>query len=113
MRLCSVCGKKHERKHPYCLNCNARYARENRPTHSNLPPLQKKKAICRSYANVYLKRGLLEKKPCKYCGDEDSQMHHDDYDKPLEVDWVCRFCHLSVHRYLDDGKTAGEINNLV
>jgi hypothetical protein len=24
-------------------------------------------------------------------------MHHPDYDKPLEVVWVCRSCHLDIH----------------
>jgi hypothetical protein len=34
---------------------------------------------------------------CVKCGDENSQMHHEDYDKPLEVIWVCRPCHLKLH----------------
>lgn len=39
----------------------------------------------------------LEKKPCRVCGDEDSEAHHDDYSKPLDVTWLCRKHHLMRH----------------
>lgn len=58
---------------------------------------QRKKDNCRSYAGVYLRRGNLTKEPCK-CGNSDSEMHHADYDKPLEVEWLCRACHLDHHK---------------
>jgi hypothetical protein len=51
----------------------------------------------RSYAKVYLKRGRLVKLTCEKCGSGDSQMHHEDYSKPLEVTWLCRPCHLELH----------------
>lgn len=52
---------------------------------------------CRSYAHVYLKRGKLTKKPCEKCGDRHSEMHHEDYNKPLKVTWLCRACHMAKH----------------
>ena len=58
---------------------------------------QRKKMNCRSYANTYLKRGKIVKVPCIKCGEKKSQMHHDNYDKPLEVIWLCRNCHLELH----------------
>lgn len=61
---------------------------------------QQKKDNCRSYAGVYLRRGLIKKLPCQNCGSEKSQMHHPDYDKPLEIVWLCRPCHLTLHREL-------------
>jgi len=70
--------------------------RKWRKTHK-LTEEQKKKDNCRSYAGVYLRRGKITKSPCKECGDENSKMHHEDYDKPLEVTWLCRKCHLDLH----------------
>ncbi len=35
----------------------------------------------------------LVRQPCEVCGDTKSEMHHDDYSKPLEVRWFCRTHH--------------------
>lgn len=39
----------------------------------------------------------LEKKPCEVCGGTKVEAHHDDYDKPLEVRWLCKKHHSEVH----------------
>jgi hypothetical protein len=52
-----------------------------------------------------LKRGLLERLPCEICGAEPADGHHDDYDIPLRVRWLCRAHHKAVHR--DDSKPEG------
>jgi hypothetical protein len=96
---CSSCGGPRDR-HPqrYCRACHAKYMREHRPIHSALPDEARRKANCRAYANVYQRRGKLVKRPCEECGSQDSQKHHDDYEKPLQVTWLCRPCHLAEHR---------------
>jgi len=71
--------------------------RENRPRHGELSALQKLKSNARSYANVYLRRGKIKRRPCSECGSAEAQMHHEDYRKPLEVTWLCRACHLRMH----------------
>ena len=63
-----------------------------------MTPEQRRKDRCRSYANVYLKRGKLKREPCLHCGTKASQMHHPDYDQPLLVQWLCRPCNLVLHR---------------
>lgn len=40
-----------------------------------------------------LKSGELVRQPCEVCGNPDSEAHHDDYEKPLEVQWLCRLHH--------------------
>jgi hypothetical protein len=61
---------------------------------------QRRKDAARSIAGVYLRRGQLTRRPCQVCGDPRSEMHHPDYDRPLLVRWLCRSCHLTLHRLL-------------
>jgi len=99
MGLCSGCHARRDRGiQRYCKKCHAEYMRENRPKHSELTDKQRKKANARSYANVYLNRGKIDRKPCEKCGSPESQMHHEDYNRPTDVTWLCRECHLDHHK---------------
>ena len=40
-----------------------------------------------------IKTGKLTKEPCKVCGIEKVHAHHEDYNKPLEVIWLCPIHH--------------------
>lgn len=93
---CKINPRKNFGKDRYCLKCHRDYVKEWRKTHP-LNEEQKKRDIARSYAYVYLKRGKLKKEPCTTCGDKKSQMHHPDYNFPLDVIWLCRKCHLKIH----------------
>jgi hypothetical protein len=95
---CSKCQKPNDRlPQRYCKSCHAENMRNTRPKHSDLPEESRKRANARAYVNVYVKRGKLVQLPCEVCGDVNSEKHHDDYDKPLEVKWLCRKCHLEHH----------------
>lgn len=45
-----------------------------------------------------LRRGLVERQPCEQCGAEPADGHHDDYDRPADVRWLCRKHHREFHR---------------
>lgn len=47
-----------------------------------------------SYA---VKTGKLSPYPCEICGKEPAEAHHDDYNKPLDVRWLCKKHHLEWH----------------
>lgn len=51
-----------------------------------------------------IKAGVLRRGPCEQCGCEKSVAHHDDYDKPLQVRWLCQPCHVAHHLYLKNRK---------
>lgn len=47
-----------------------------------------------------IKNGLLVREPCVRCGETKSLAHHEDYDKPLDVMWLCQPCHKNRHKEL-------------
>ena len=82
----------------YCLSCANTLARATRKRHSQLSPIQKLKANCRSYVHVYIKGGKIIKQPCSVCNStENVEAHHEDYSKPLDIIWLCRTHHLEYH----------------
>ena len=44
-----------------------------------------------------LRRGLVTKRPCEVCGATESEAHHLDHAKALDVQWLCRAHHKQVH----------------
>lgn len=95
MTICSKCGAEHSREGRYCFDCHAAYMREWRKIHP-MSEEQRQKDAVRSYAGTYKRRGKLIPQPCG-CGSTEVEMHHPDYAKPLEVEWVCRQHHLAIH----------------
>lgn len=54
-----------------------------------------KRILARQAVMDALKSGrLIRPDECEECGKEcKPDGHHEDYDKPLEVDWLCKDCH--------------------
>lgn len=49
--------------------------------------------------------GKILKQPCEICNTEQGvESHHDDYDKPLEVRWLCDKHHKEYHRNIREEK---------
>lgn len=75
---------------------------EKRRTTEPWPRLSKTKLARRAYDAVRsaLKSGrLVRPDSCQSCGTTERRIdaHHDDYEKPLDVKWVCRSCHFLSH----------------
>ena len=49
-----------------------------------------------------IRNGHLVRQPCIRCGEKKSLAHHEDYDKPLEVMWLCNPCHKQRHKELTE-----------
>lgn len=44
-----------------------------------------------------VRSGKLQRLPCGVCGEVEVEAHHPDYDKPLDVIWLCRKHHMEIH----------------
>ena len=56
----------------------------------------KKRIRARTRLNHAVRDGKLERLPCVVCGDV-AEAHHEDYNKPLDVTWLCRMHHRIYH----------------
>jgi len=60
----------------------------------------RQKIECHNFVRLAIKFGhLVRPESCEQCKIEcKPQAHHNDYEKPLEVVWLCRKCHGNEHR---------------
>lgn len=70
--------------------CNERYFSKS---------INKMKHNARKKVLRAIKSGkLIRPSVCEVCGAETfCEAHHDDYNKPLEVKWLCKTCHENMH----------------
>lgn len=101
-----------------CKECNKRDVRENRKAkveyyraydisrgsrktyedHKKYRAENPKKYKAHSAVSNAVRDGKLVRQPCDVCGREDSHAHHCDYDKPLDVVWLCPVHHVEWHQ---------------
>lgn len=60
-----------------------------------------RRAHCHNAVRYAVKKGKLTPTPCKQCSHEKAYAHHDNYDEPLNVVWLCQPCHKQRHKELD------------
>lgn len=52
-------------------------------------PRDRQKLRAKSAVRYAVKTGRLTKLPCKICGDSNVHAHHEDYNRKLDVIWLC------------------------
>jgi len=82
---------------------------EGHPSHSEMTSGQawvvrnkKKHSAHKSVASA-VRRGKMKKLPCEICGNPLSHGHHDDYEYPLTVRWLCAAHHKEWHAENGEG----------
>lgn len=88
---------------PHRIEARKKYARENRDIVNAISNRwsknNRKKRNAEQQAYRALLNGKIEKTPCAGCGrTDDLEMHHRDYDKPVEVIFLCHTCHSLEHK---------------
>lgn len=66
----------------------------------------KKKLLARWAVQRAVKSGLLIRCKCSICGDNNVHGHHNDYDRQLDVIWLCPFHHKQWHAKNGEGKNG-------
>jgi len=95
-----------------CRECNTRYHRKYVSTAEGkkrmLAAAKKsresnpRKSMARHLVAYAVTIGYIEKPlSCSLCGENDKRIeaHHTDYEKALEVQWLCQSCHANIHRH--------------
>jgi hypothetical protein len=118
-----------------CIECAKRDIREFRKTHDHVReqdtfkyhnnPAKKEQTNnnCKSWrernpkahkahnlVQVAVKTGKLLRQPCEVCNAPKAIAHHDDYDKPLDVGWLCKLHH---NRHLSEYYTNEQLQEEV
>lgn len=58
-----------------------------------------------------IKRGFIIWSVCVECGSESSEAHHEDYNNPIDVTWLCRLHHCNWHRDNGEGLHRDDVLN--
>lgn len=75
-----------------------RYAEQRRQANRRRAAAEPERRRARRAAFAAVQRGEVEKKPCAVCGETRRvYAHHEDYDKPLDVVWLCARHHAERH----------------
>jgi len=94
-----------KRRHFCSTDCYSRFRREYLPKEEqnafghglNIVEREHRKQA-RSILNHAITRGKLARKECEICGNHETEAHHSDYSKPLDVLWFC-FAHHRKHHH--------------
>lgn len=95
--LCRECAGAMKRKyrlaHPEKYKIYAKRAFENKKS----KPDWKLKSGARRALRAAVYSGRIQPLPCIFCGDAKSHGHHEDYNRPYDVHWLCAQHHVHVH----------------
>ena len=120
IKMCPMCKEEFDPRlntAPYCKPCRKDYQKEyasrpgvklrlaeNRHRHHGKPS-SKIKNSARHKVGSAMEKGLLVRQPCERCGTVDNiHAHHEDYSKPLDVNWLCRQHHHERHVEINEEK---------
>lgn len=105
--FCNNRSRKDGKAH-YCKTCHSKNALETKikypdkcKVYSRNTYLKRKnsfKVLARRQAYIAKRSGEIPHDNCLICGEPGETMHHDDYNRPLDITWYCWPCHRQIHR---------------
>lgn len=96
--------KNREKIREYNRNYNREWRNKNGCNSYGYYERNSKKVIAHQAVYKAIKKGKLKRGRCEVCKSPQTQGHHEDYSKPLEVRWLCALHHKKVHSQLSPSK---------
>lgn len=96
-KTCTRCqiGYKGHHSAMFCPPCQTLQLAERRAR-----PEYIQKNASRAITRKAIRKGELKRQPCEACDRLDTEAHHEDYARPLEIVWLCSKCHADRHVHL-------------
>lgn len=94
---CKSCCKKSKQNSGWKKEPRKRREYANKYRANNTP-----KVIAWKLMNLAIRTGFLKKMPCEVCGCQDSLGHHESYQRPLDITWLCAAHHGARHKEIRD-----------
>ena len=69
----------------------------NRGRRKSISPYPKKQKNAAQKVGRAIEICVMSRKPCVICGNQKSEGHHQDYNKPYDVVWLCSQHHRRLH----------------
>lgn len=83
-----------------CIACDKIYKKASKNKRakyfSEYRKKNKKRLQAKWKAGYAVKTGKIKRHPCEICGAY-AEIHHADYDKPLQIKWLCHKHHMQHH----------------
>ncbi len=104
--ICKLCGKsfmaRTDKLKMGCVKfcsrrCTAIFGRRTQLNQRKYKMLTKKDKATYKEVRKALNNGIIKRMPCQECGQADTDAHHEDYSKPLDITWLCRSHHNKRH----------------
>ena len=116
---CKLCVKEYSKKYrvlnrerlrEYAKSSKYRKTERGRATRQKAVERYRKKNPLKfkvySAVSYEIKNGRMERGECEFCDTNNkTHGHHEEYNKPLDVIWLCPACHKKWHRALKFSKT--------
>jgi len=105
LNICKDCTKDRVTKHRDANIERIRAYDRGRPRRSHTTKKYterhpKKRAVHCRVSNAIRDGRMAKVNKCECCGKSDCRVvaHHDDYEQPFEVSWLCTVCHCAWHK---------------
>ena len=105
-KTCHVCGEafKTARENRYICSkaeCQDRgkYLRQTKYRANNIKKSRARDVVNKAINRQYVNGNTMKREPCLVCGEEKTEAHHHNYQKPRDVTFLCNPHHFELHSW--------------